>query len=127
MCVCEWVIGWCQSFAAGFAGYCFCSLVFLHLALCPSALKHVMIHCNTLTGVENKRAREYRSSLVSSSCYQAAARQSAGAKTKVRAQAQNVLEFPVHTDHQMALFQCFVKLSGSSNIVQRNANILKEN
>ena len=35
--------------------------MFLHLALCPSAFKHLMIHCNTLPGVENKRARKYRS------------------------------------------------------------------
>ena len=59
--------------------------MFLYLALCPSAFKHIVIHCITLPvpGVENKCAWKYRSSLVSSIRYQAAARKSARAKTKV--------------------------------------------
>ena len=92
-----------QSFAVGFGGcvFFYCEML-LHLALCPSAFTHRMIHCDTSPGVENKRARKYRSG----NQFDIGRLQDnlQEPKQKSESQAQNVLECSFQTDHQMALF-----------------------
>ena len=98
--------------------FVYCEM-FLHLALCPLALKHLMIHCNTLTGMENKRARKYRSG--NQFAIGRLQDNLQEPKQKSESQAQNVLECSFQTDHQMAIFwisAIFWQLKYSSNECQ---------